>query len=63
MKKVFSVGSDPRLHNENQRPAELELAESLETAVEDDWEEMAKHQLSFETSACQDMSLGAEELN
>jgi hypothetical protein len=33
-------------------------------AVEDDWEEMATEgQLSFETQACQDMGLGAEELN
>jgi hypothetical protein len=33
---VFSVGSAPRLFNENSRPAEMELRESLETAVEDD---------------------------
>jgi hypothetical protein len=32
-------------------------------AVEDDSEEMATSELSFETPACQDMSLGAEELN
>jgi hypothetical protein len=60
---VFSVGSEPRLYNEDPRPAEVELTESLETAVEDDWEEMATHQLSFETAAWQEMSLGAEELN
>jgi hypothetical protein len=33
---VFSVVSDPRLYNEDPRPAELELRESLETEVEDD---------------------------
>jgi hypothetical protein len=32
-------------------------------AVEDDWEEMATSQLSFETPACQNVSLGAEELD
>jgi hypothetical protein len=39
------------------------LKVSLEMAVEDDWEGMATNQLSFETPVCQDMSLGAEELN
>jgi hypothetical protein len=33
---VFSVGADPRLYNEDLRPAEIELRESLETAVEND---------------------------
>jgi hypothetical protein len=33
---VFSVGSDPRLYNEDPRPAEIELRESLEMPVEDD---------------------------
>jgi hypothetical protein len=33
---VFSVGSAPRLYNEDQRPAETELRGFLETAVEDD---------------------------
>jgi hypothetical protein len=37
---VFSVGSDPRLYNEDPRPTELELREYPETAVEDDGEEM-----------------------
>jgi hypothetical protein len=32
-------------------------------AGENDWEEVSKSQLSFEMPACQDMSLGAEELN
>jgi hypothetical protein len=36
METVFSVGSDPRLYNGDPRPAEIELKESLETAVEDD---------------------------
>jgi hypothetical protein len=36
METVFSVGSDPRLCNEDSRPAEIELRESLEAAVEDD---------------------------
>jgi hypothetical protein len=43
---------------------DLELRESLETAVEDDWKEMAtESQLSIETPACQDVSLAAGELN
>jgi hypothetical protein len=33
---VFSVGADPRLHNEDPRPAEIELREPYETAVEVD---------------------------
>jgi hypothetical protein len=33
---VFSVISDPRLYNEDPRPAEIELRQSLEMAVEDD---------------------------
>jgi hypothetical protein len=36
MEMVFSVGSDPRLYNEDPRLAEIELRVSLETAVEDD---------------------------
>jgi hypothetical protein len=36
METVFSVGSTPRLYNEDPKPAEIELRESLETAVEDD---------------------------
>jgi hypothetical protein len=36
METVFSVGSDLRLYNEDPRPTELELRESLETPVEDD---------------------------
>jgi hypothetical protein len=36
METVFSAESDPRLYNENLRPAELELREPLEMAVEDD---------------------------
>jgi hypothetical protein len=37
METVFSLGSAPRLYNEDPRPAErIELRESLETAVEDD---------------------------
>jgi hypothetical protein len=34
MKTVFSIESDLRLYNEDPRPAEIELRESLETAVE-----------------------------
>jgi hypothetical protein len=33
---VFSVGAAPRLYNEVPRPAERELREFLEMAVEDD---------------------------
>jgi hypothetical protein len=36
METVFSFGSDQRLYNEVSRPSDLELRESLETAVEDD---------------------------
>jgi hypothetical protein len=36
METAFSVGSAPRLYNEDSRPAEIELMEFLETAVEDD---------------------------
>jgi hypothetical protein len=36
MESMFSVGSDPRLYNENPRPAELELRKFLEMAVEND---------------------------
>jgi hypothetical protein len=39
METVFSVGAAPRLYNEDQKPAELELRKSLEMAVEDDLEE------------------------
>jgi hypothetical protein len=33
---VFSVGSAPRLYNEDLRTEEFELRESLEMVVEDD---------------------------
>jgi hypothetical protein len=36
METVFSVGSDPRLYNQDPRQAEIELRESLEAEVEDD---------------------------
>jgi hypothetical protein len=36
METVFSLGSAPRLYNEDLRPAEIITEESLETAVEDD---------------------------
>jgi hypothetical protein len=36
METVFSVASAPRLYNEDPRSAEIELTDSLETAVEDD---------------------------
>jgi hypothetical protein len=39
---VFSVGSAPRLYNEDLRQLRGELRESLETAVEDDGEEKTK---------------------
>jgi hypothetical protein len=32
---VFSLGAAPRLYNEDPRPAEIELREYLEMAVED----------------------------
>jgi hypothetical protein len=36
MKTAFSVRSALRVHNEDSRPAEKKLQESLEAAVEDD---------------------------
>jgi hypothetical protein len=36
MEAVFSAGSDARPYNEDPKPAELELREFLEMAVEDD---------------------------
>jgi hypothetical protein len=33
---VFSFGADPRLYNEDPKPAEIELRDCLEMAVEDD---------------------------
>jgi hypothetical protein len=42
METMFSIGSDPRLYNEDPRAAEIELRESLEAAVEDDWVQIAK---------------------
>jgi hypothetical protein len=33
---VFSVGDYPRLYNENLRPAEIEMRESLERRVKKD---------------------------
>jgi hypothetical protein len=36
METVFSVGSNPRLYNEDLRLAELEFRKSLEMAIEDD---------------------------
>jgi hypothetical protein len=45
---VFSGGADPRLYNEDYRPAESELRESLETAVKNDGEEMASKELGCE---------------
>jgi hypothetical protein len=44
MQTVFSVGSSPRLYDEDPKPAEIKLRKSLETAVEDDWEEVAKQE-------------------
>jgi hypothetical protein len=42
---VFSVESTSRLYNEDLRPAEIKLRESLHVAVEDDREEMARKEL------------------
>jgi hypothetical protein len=36
MEMVFSVGSAPRVYNEDPMPAELELRESPDMAVGDD---------------------------
>jgi hypothetical protein len=36
MQMVFSVGSVPRLYNEDPKPADSELRESLVATVEDD---------------------------
>jgi hypothetical protein len=40
---VFSVGSAPRLYNEDPRLAEMKLRESFETAVDDDGEDKTRH--------------------
>jgi hypothetical protein len=42
---MFSVRADPRLYNEDPRAAELELRESLETAIGDNGEEMSRKEL------------------
>jgi hypothetical protein len=39
--KVLCVGSAQRLYNEDPRATEIELRDSLEMAIKDDWEEMA----------------------
>jgi hypothetical protein len=39
MEIVFSAGSSPRQYNEDPRPAESELRESLEMAIENDLED------------------------
>jgi hypothetical protein len=44
---VFSVGSAPRLFNEDPRQGEIELRETLGMAVEDDREEMARKELRY----------------
>jgi hypothetical protein len=53
MKTVFSVEFSLRLYNEDSMPAEIELMESLEIAIVDDWEELAKKELgSEEKTSC-----------
>jgi hypothetical protein len=47
METMFSIGSAPRLYNEVPRPAEIELRESLEIAVEDNWVQMARKELGY----------------
>jgi hypothetical protein len=42
---VFSVGSAPRLYNEDLTQLELELGRVLEMAAEDNWGEMARKEL------------------
>jgi hypothetical protein len=54
--------SVPRIYKEDLRQLREELRESLETVVENDWEEMAMSQLSSETPPSQNMNSGAEEL-
>jgi hypothetical protein len=41
METAFSVGSAPRLYNEDPTPAAIELRDSLEPGIEVDCEEMA----------------------
>jgi hypothetical protein len=45
METVFSVGSAPKLYNEDPRPAQIELMEPFEVAVEDGWEETVRKEL------------------
>jgi hypothetical protein len=47
METVFSVGPDPRLYNEDSRPAEESLRKSLAMAVDGDWEELARNELGY----------------
>jgi hypothetical protein len=49
---VFSVGAAPRLYDENPRQAEIELMESLDAAVEDDLEGMARKELGCAKKSC-----------
>jgi hypothetical protein len=54
---VFYIGSAPRLYNEDPRPAETELRESLEMADEDDWEEMVTISVETRKSGCEEKNL------
>jgi hypothetical protein len=51
METVFSVGSAPGLYKEDPSPAKIELRESLQTAVEDDLEEMTTSSVECKSAA------------
>jgi hypothetical protein len=51
METVFTVGSAPRLYNEDLNQLRRELNESFEMAVGDEWEEMARKELGCEKKA------------
>jgi hypothetical protein len=57
METMFSVGSAPRLYNEDPWPAELEVNESHETTVEDDGEEMTTSLVEIWKSAREEKTL------
>jgi hypothetical protein len=50
METVFSVGSAPRLYNEDRRPAGI----IIEGVSWDDWEEMAASWVETWKSACEE---------
>jgi hypothetical protein len=61
MEKVFSVGSAPRLYNEDPRSAE-KMSECLETAAEDGSEEAATELVGLQKCGCDKKTSGLLQL-